>query len=98
MQRATLREQWTAFRGSVWGLLLIGIVLGGIYGGIFTPTEAAAEAAVYAFFITVFVYKELKLCEVWKVLLQAASMSARLLYIRTKRVLFWVLMTHKQLP
>ena len=40
------------------------IVLGGIYGGIFTPTEAAAVAAVYAFFITVFVYKELKLREV----------------------------------
>ena len=47
--------QWTAFRESVWGLLLIVIVLGGIYGGIFTPTEAAAVAAVYAFFITVFV-------------------------------------------
>jgi TRAP-type C4-dicarboxylate transport system permease large subunit len=36
-------------------------VLGGIYGGIFTPIEAAAVAAVYAFFITVFVYKELRL-------------------------------------
>ena len=34
----------TAFRESIWGLLLIGIVLGGIYGGIFTPTEAAAVA------------------------------------------------------
>ena len=64
MPKATLGEQWTAFRESVWGLLLIGIVLGGIYGGIFTPTEAAAVAAVYAFFITVFVYKELKLREV----------------------------------
>src|SRR6267378_2964721 len=55
MQRATFMEQWTAFRESVWGLLLIVIVLGGIYGGIFTPTEAAAVAAVYAFFITVLV-------------------------------------------
>ena len=61
MQKATFGQQWTAFRESLWGLLLIGIVLGGIYGGIFTPTEAAAVAAVYAFFITVFVYKELKL-------------------------------------
>ena len=73
MQRATFGQQWTAFRESVWGLLLIVIVLGGIYGGIFTPTEAAAVAAVYAFFITVFVYKELKLREVSKVLLQAAQ-------------------------
>ncbi len=61
MQKATLGQRWTAFRESAWGLLLIVIVLGGIYGGIFTPTEAAAVAAVYAFFITVFVYKELKL-------------------------------------
>jgi C4-dicarboxylate transporter DctM subunit len=98
MQRATLREQWTAFRESVWGLALIGIVLGGIYGGIFTPTEAAAVAAVYAFFITVFVYKELKLREVSKVLLQAASMSSMLLYIITNAVLFSFLMTHEQIP
>jgi len=74
------------------------IVLGGIYGGIFTPTEAAAVAAVYAFFITVFVYKELKLREVSKVLLQAASMSSMLLYIITNAVLFSFLMTHEQIP
>jgi C4-dicarboxylate transporter DctM subunit len=98
MKKATLGQQWTAFRESVWGLLLIGIVLGGIYGGIFTPTEAAAVAAVYAFFITVFVYKELKLTEVPKVLLQAASMSSMLLYIITNAVLFSFLMTHEQIP
>ena len=73
-------------------------MLGGIYGGIFTPTEAAAVAAVYAFFITVFVYKELKLTEVPKVLLQAASMSSMLLYIITNAVLFSFLMTHEQIP
>ncbi|PWE32584.1 C4-dicarboxylate ABC transporter permease [Maritimibacter sp. 55A14] len=42
-----------------WGLLLIVIILGGIYGGIFTPTEAAAVAAVYAFFIACFVYRDM---------------------------------------
>jgi C4-dicarboxylate transporter DctM subunit len=98
MAKATFGQQWTAFRESVWGLLLIVIVLGGIYGGIFTPTEAAAVAAVYAFFITVFVYKELKFLEVGKVLLQAASMSSMLLYIITNAVLFSFLMTHEQIP
>jgi C4-dicarboxylate transporter, DctM subunit len=98
MKKATIGQQFTAFRESLWGLLLIGIVLGGIYGGIFTPTEAAAVAAVYAFFITVFVYKELKLVEVPKVLLQAASMSSMLLYIITNAVLFSFLMTHEQIP
>ncbi|MBT3533026.1 MAG: TRAP transporter large permease, partial [Rhodospirillaceae bacterium] len=49
-------ELWQAARDAIWGLLLIIIILGGIYGGIFTPTEAAAVAAVYAFFIANFVY------------------------------------------
>src|SRR5476651_984217 len=98
MPKASVRQQWTAFRESLWGLLLIGIVLGGIYGGIFTPTEAAAVAAVYAFFITVFVYKELTLSQVPRVLLQAASMSSMLLYIITNAVLFSFLMTHEQIP
>lgn len=42
-----------------WGLLLIVIILGGIYGGVFTPTEAAAVAAVYAFVIALFVYRDM---------------------------------------
>ena len=42
-----------------WGLFLIVIILGGIYGGVFTPTEAAAVAAVYAFLIASFVYKDM---------------------------------------
>jgi len=42
-----------------WGLLLIVIILGGIYGGIFTPTEAAAVAAVYAFLISNFIYRDM---------------------------------------
>ena len=46
-------------RDAVWGLLLIVIILGGIYGGIFTPTEAAAVAAVYAFLIANFVYRDM---------------------------------------
>ncbi len=46
-------------REACWGLFLIVIILGGIYGGIFTPTEAAAVAAVYAFFIATFVYRDM---------------------------------------
>jgi C4-dicarboxylate transporter DctM subunit len=82
----------------VWGLLLIAIVLGGIYGGIFTPTEAAAVAAVYAFFIAVFIYRDLRLRDVPGVLLNAANMSAMLLYIITNAVLFSFLMTSENIP
>jgi C4-dicarboxylate transporter DctM subunit len=52
-------EVFTAARDAGWGLLLIIIILGGIYGGIFTPTEAAAVAAVYAFLIANFVYRDM---------------------------------------
>lgn len=53
------REIFAAARDAAWGLLLIVIILGGIYGGIFTPTEAAAVAAVYAFVIATFVYRDM---------------------------------------
>ncbi|MEQ8354724.1 MAG: TRAP transporter large permease [Kiloniellaceae bacterium] len=52
-------EILAAARDSGWGLFLIVIILGGIYGGVFTPTEAAAVAAVYAFVIANFVYKDM---------------------------------------
>jgi C4-dicarboxylate transporter DctM subunit len=98
MPKATWGERYTAFRESMWGLLLIVVVIGGIYSGKFTPTEAAAMAAVYAFFISVFVYKDLKLKDVPKSLLGAAAMSSMLLYIVTNAVLFSFLMTSEQIP
>jgi C4-dicarboxylate transporter DctM subunit len=98
MARATWAERWTAFRRSAWGLFLIVIVMGGIYTGVFTPTEAAGIAAVYAFVIAVFVYKDLKLKQVGKVLLDSAAMSAMLLYIITNAVLFSFLMTSENVP
>ena len=52
-------EVFASGREAGWGLMLIVIILGGIYGGIFTPTEAAAVAAVYAFFIAAFVYRDM---------------------------------------
>jgi C4-dicarboxylate transporter DctM subunit len=53
------REIFLAARDAGWGLFLIVIILGGIYGGVFTPTEAAAVAAVYAFLIANFVYRDM---------------------------------------
>lgn len=52
-------EVWRSGRDAGFGLMLIVIILGGIYGGIFTPTEAAAVAAVYAFLIAFFVYRDM---------------------------------------
>jgi C4-dicarboxylate transporter DctM subunit len=52
-------EVFDSARDASWGLMLIVIILGGIYGGIFTPTEAAAVAAIYAFLIANFVYRDM---------------------------------------
>ena len=98
MQKASWKERFVTFKKSAWGLLLIVIVMGGIYSGAFTPTEAAAMAAVYAFIIAVFVYKDLKIKQVGKVLLDSAAMSAMLLYIITNAVLFSFLMTSENIP
>jgi C4-dicarboxylate transporter DctM subunit len=65
---------------------------------VFTPTEAAAISAVYAFIIAVFVYKDMGLKDVPRVLLSSANMSAMLLYIITNAVLFSFLMTHENIP
>ena len=98
LPRAPWGERIKAFRECIWGLLLIFIVLGGIYRGWFTPTEAAAVSAVYAFVIAVFVYKDMGLKDVPRVLLGSASMSAMILYIITNAVLFSFLMTSEQIP
>ncbi|MDO5704897.1 MAG: TRAP transporter large permease subunit [Paracoccus sp. (in: a-proteobacteria)] len=98
MPKASWRERWVALRDSIWGLMLIVIIMGGIYGGIFTPTEAAAVSAVYAFFIAVWVYKDIKLFEVPRILLSSAAMSAMLLYIITNAVMFAFILTSEQIP
>ena len=98
LAKASWGQRVKALRESVWGLLLIVVVIGGIYSGIFTPTEAAAMSAVYAFIVAVFVYKDMTLKQVPKVLLDSASMSAMLLYIITNAVLFSFLMTSENIP
>jgi C4-dicarboxylate transporter DctM subunit len=96
--KATWGERFAALRKSFWGLLLIVVVMGGIYTGLFTPTEAAAMAAVYSFFIAVFVYRDLTIKDVPRVLLQSANMSAMLLYIITNAVLFSFVLSNERIP
>ncbi|MFA6313013.1 MAG: TRAP transporter large permease subunit [Sterolibacterium sp.] len=98
MPKASWRERLKALRDSIWGLLLIVIVMGGIYSGMFTPTEAAAVSAVWAFIAAVFIYKDIGMKDVPRVLLSSANMSAMLLYIITNAMLFSFLMTSEQIP
>ncbi len=98
LPKASVVQRMKSFKESIWGLMLIVVVMGGIYSGIFTPTEAAAISAVYAFIIAVFVYRDMGLKDVPRVLLSSANMSAMLLYIITNAVLFSFLMTHENIP
>ncbi|MFV0681113.1 TRAP transporter large permease [Ottowia sp.] len=96
--RASAGEVFDAGRDSMWGLMLIFIILGGIYGGVFTPTEAAAVAAVYAFFIAVFVYRDLKMKDVPHVLLESAKVTIMLMFIVANALLFAHVLTTERIP
>ena len=98
LPKASVVQRMKSFKESIWGLMLIVVVMGGIYTGVFTPTEASAISAVYAFIIAVFVYRDMGLKDVPRVLLSSANMSAMLLYIITNAVLFSFLMTHENIP
>lgn len=98
MPRATPREWLSAARKAVWGLLLMVIILGGIYSGMFTPTEAAAVAAVYSAFIALFVYKDMRISEAPKVVLESAKLSIMLMFIIANAMLFAHVLTTEQIP
>ncbi len=96
--RAPMGEIVRSGRDSLWGLMLIVIILGGIYGGIFTPTEAAAVAAVYAFFIAVFVYRDIGLKQVPHVLLESGKVTVMLMFIVANALLFAHVLTTERIP
>lgn len=96
--RASFRQWLSAARKAVWGLLLMVIILGGIYSGMFTPTEAAAVAAVYSAFIALFVYKDMRITEAPKVILESAKLTIMLMFIIANAMLFAHVLTTEQIP
>jgi C4-dicarboxylate transporter DctM subunit len=97
-ERVPFSEVARTFREALWGLMLVVIILGGIYAGIFTPTEAAAVSAVYAFFIAVFVYKDIDLSHVPDVLTEASRVTVMLMFIIANAYMFAFLLTTEQIP
>lgn len=81
-----------------WALLTPVIILGGIYSGLFTPTEAAVVAVVYSFIVSVFVYKELKLKQVPKIINDASITSAAIVIIISAASVFGKVLTLEQIP
>ncbi len=97
-KRASLKEIWASFKDAIWGLMVIIIVIGGIYGGLFTPTEAAAVSAVYAFFVSKFVYKDLSWKDIPKVIRSSAITAAMIMFIIANAMIFAYFLTTQQIP
>jgi C4-dicarboxylate transporter DctM subunit len=92
LEKSSIKEVLKALVDCAWGIGLSLIILGGIYSGIFTPTEAAAVAAVYALVVTVFIYRELDLKGVYKVLKNSAIITAQIMILLASASVFaWIL-------
>lgn len=83
---------WKTFKGAIWGLLTPLIILGGIFSGYFTPSEAAVIAVDYSLFVALFIYKDMKLKDVFNIISRSAmTMSVVMLLIATSSILSWIL-------
>jgi C4-dicarboxylate transporter DctM subunit len=89
---------WTALKDAIWAVMAPVVVLGGIYGGVFTPTEAAGVACVYAIVVSMFVYRELTLHDLWKITLDSAALIAQILVIVSAAGAFAWLITTSGVP
>ena len=96
-KRAPGRVIFKAFLAAVPGLLVPVIILGGIYGGIFTPTESAAVASVYALVVGLFITRDLKFTEVFKIFTSAGILSGRIMLIIASATLFAYVITRNQI-
>jgi tripartite ATP-independent transporter DctM subunit len=96
--RSSLRQIWHGLKHAFFSLFLIIVVIGGILAGIFTATEAAAIAVLYAFFLTVVIYREIKLSDLPELLLQTGKTTAVImLLIGASSGMSWI-MTMANIP
>ncbi len=95
---ASWRERWEKFKESFWALMTIVIIIGGIYGGIFTPTEAAAVSAIWALFVSLFIYKDIKYKDLGNVFFESAKTSGMILFIIANASVFAYFLTLENIP
>lgn len=87
-EKASAKERWLAFKDAFWGFLMPVIILGGIYGGIFTPTEAAAVSVVYGLIVGIFIYKEIKMKDLFDLFVDSAKTTGGIMLIVAAASLF----------
>lgn len=92
LEKSSMKEILKALADCAWGIGVPVIILGGIYGGVFTPTEAAAVAVVYALVVALFIYRELDLKGLYKVLRDSAIIAATIMILLASACVFaWIL-------
>ncbi|WP_322978156.1 TRAP transporter large permease subunit [Pseudomonas sp. C11] len=97
-EKASRAEVLQALREGIWALMLPVVIIGGLKLGIFTPTEAAAVAAIYALFVSLFVYRELKLRDLYQVFLDAGRTTSVVMFLVAAALVSSWLMTIAELP
>jgi len=95
---APFKERMAKLKDASWALMTIVIVIGGIYGGIFTPTEAAAVAAVWAFFVSWIIYKDVSLKDFYPIILESAKTAAMIMFVIANAMLFAHFLTLENVP
>jgi len=93
-----LRQALKIAVDAIWGLITIVIILGGILSGIFTPTESAAVACVYAFFITMFVYRDCKWSDLPKLIARVVRTVGMVMIMIGFSIAFGYMMALMQIP
>lgn len=96
--RKSVREMLSAARQAIWALILPAIIVLGLRGGIFTPTEAGVIAAFYALFVGLFVYRELKLKQLYKVLVASAKTTSVVMFLVAAAMVSAWLITIANIP
>ena len=79
--RAPFREVLMATLDAFWAFMLPAIILGGIIFGVMTPTEAAVVAVVYAFVVSMFVYREMRLADIPEIITAAMKSTASVMFV-----------------
>lgn len=96
--KASRRELAASFKNGIWALLLPVIIIGGFRLGVFTPTEAGAVAAFYALFVSTIIYRELKLPQIYGILLASAKTTAVVMMLVAAAGISGYLITIAELP
>lgn len=97
-ERIPFRQALKIFVDTLWGLMTVVIIMGGILSGIFTATESAAIACLWAFFVTMFIYRDYKWSELPKLMFRTVKTVTIVMILIGFAAAFGAVMTYMQLP